>query len=218
MKFEIDLPEHQYNNIIAFSSINIGRVPYKGIIMYAINAIKNATPVDQDPNVRHCFGCKYSKDNHNAGTEECHLCMWENQYTPTTKNDLGVDLISRADAIKAMQDKAKKLKNEDTINGLCGAVAILFDMPSVIPQEPKWIPVSERLPNDRDWYLGIFKEPDTGWINRIPFICDYVGRETEATTKEYWILRGCTDRDEHIDYYFNLECVAWMPLPKPYKR
>ena len=142
MKFEIDLPEHQYNNIIAFSSINIGRVPYKGIIMYAINAIKNATPVDQDPNVRHCFGCKYSKDNHNAGTEECHLCMWENQYTPTTKNDLGVDLISRADAIKAMQDKAKKLKNEDTINGLCGAVAILFDMPSVIPQEPRkghWI-------------------------------------------------------------------------------
>ena len=56
---------------------------------------------------------------------------------PTTKNDLEVDLISRADAIKAMQDKAKKLKNEDTINGLCGAVAILFDMPSVTPQEPR---------------------------------------------------------------------------------
>ena len=55
---------------------------------------------------------------------------------PTTKNDLGVDCISRADAIKAMQDKAKELKNEDTINGLCGAVAILFDMPSVTPQEP----------------------------------------------------------------------------------
>ena len=39
---------------------------------------------------RNCFGCKYSKYNHNAGTEECHLCMWENQYTPTTKNDLEV--------------------------------------------------------------------------------------------------------------------------------
>jgi len=52
---------------------------------------------------------------------------------PTTKN-LGVDCISRADAIKAMQDKAKKLTNEDTINGLCGAVAILFDLPSVTPQ------------------------------------------------------------------------------------
>lgn len=42
----------------------------------------------KEPITRNCFGCKYSKDNHNAGTEECHLCMWENQYTPTTKNDL----------------------------------------------------------------------------------------------------------------------------------
>lgn len=84
--------------------------------------------------------------------------------------------------------------------------------------EQDWIPVSERLPNDRDWYLGIFKEPDTGWINPLPFICDYVGRETKATTKEHWILRGFTDRDEHIDYYFNLECVAWKPLPEPYKK
>lgn len=81
----------------------------------------------------------------------------------------------------------------------------------------KWIPVSERLPKDRDWYLGIFKEPDTGWINPIPYICDYVGCETKATTKDYWILNGFTNEDEHIDYYFNLECVAWMPVPEPYK-
>ena len=87
----------------------------------------------------------------------------------------------------------------------------------MLEQEPRWIPVSEKLPNDRDWYLGIFKEPDTGWVNPLPFICDYVGSETKATTKEYWILRGLTDRDERIDYYFNLECVAWMPLPKPYE-
>lgn len=83
--------------------------------------------------------------------------------------------------------------------------------------EQRWISVSERLPKDRDWYLGIFKEPDTGRINPLPFICDYVGSETKATTKEYWILRGYTDIDAHIDYYFNLECVAWMPLPEPYR-
>jgi hypothetical protein len=81
----------------------------------------------------------------------------------------------------------------------------------------QWIPVSERLPKDRDWYLGIFKEPDTGWVNPIPFICDYVGSKSKATTKEYWILRGFTDRDEHIDYYFNLECVAWRELPEQRK-
>ena len=57
----------------------------------------------------------------------------------TTKNDLGVDCISREQAIKAMQDKAKELKNLDTINGLCGAVAILFELPSVYPKSDNHI-------------------------------------------------------------------------------
>ncbi len=89
-------------------------------------------------------------------------------------------------------------------------------LPSVTPTT-KWIPYSEKLPKDRDWYLGIFKEPDTGWINPIPYICYYVGYETVITTKEYWVLKGYTDRDKHIGYYYNLECVAWQPLPIPYK-
>jgi len=95
----------------------------------------------------------------------------------------------------------------------------LYDMVSMLPSEQpqRWISVTEDTPKKRDWYLGIFKEPDTGWINPLPFICDYVGRETKATTKEGWILRGYTEREEHIDYYFNLECVAWMPLPESYK-
>lgn len=83
--------------------------------------------------------------------------------------------------------------------------------------EQSWIPVEKGLPEERDWYLGIFKEPDTGWINPIPFICDYLlGTKTKATTKEGWILKGFTDREEYIDYYFNLECVAWCHLPEPY--
>lgn len=98
-------------------------------------------------------------------------------------------------------------------------------LPPVTPTQ-RWIPVSKRLPNDRNWYLGIFKEADTGWINTLPFVCDYVGKETKATTKEFWILRGFTDIDNPYDYYKNLECVAWQPLPKfdlewwnaPYKR
>ena len=80
-----------------------------------------------------------------------------------------------------------------------------------------WIPTKERLPEERDWYLGIFKEPDTGWINSLPFICDYVGCDTGATTKDFWILRGLTDREEYDNYYFGLECVAWQPLPDPYQ-
>lgn len=41
------------------------------------------------------------------------------------------DAISRQDAIKAIDEKAKRIKNEDTLNGLAGAVGILFDLPSV---------------------------------------------------------------------------------------
>lgn len=80
-----------------------------------------------------------------------------------------------------------------------------------------WIPVSERLPNDRDWYLGVFREPDTGFIG-LPYICDYIGVVTKGTTKEGWILRGFTDIDYADDYIKSLECVAWQPLPEPYEK
>ena len=47
------------------------------------------------------------------------------------------DLISRQAAIKSIEERAKKIKNGDTLNGLAGAVGILFELPSVKPQEPK---------------------------------------------------------------------------------
>ena len=81
----------------------------------------------------------------------------------------------------------------------------------------EWIPASERLPESRDWYLGLFKEPETDFIG-IPYICDYVGEVIRGTTNEGWILRHCTDVDTVPDYFRNLICVAWRPLPEPYKK
>lgn len=49
MRLEIDIPKHHYNNIMAFDSVSFGRVPYKGIIMYAINAIKRGKALEQEP-------------------------------------------------------------------------------------------------------------------------------------------------------------------------
>lgn len=83
----------------------------------------------------------------------------------------------------------------------------------IVDKTPRWTLVSEGKPTDRDWYLGIFREPDTGWVDPLPFVCDYVGKETKATTKDFWILRGFTDFDNPCDYYKKLECVKWMPMP-----
>ena len=81
-----------------------------------------------------------------------------------------------------------------------------------------WIPCSERLPEERDWYLAVFEEVDTGFIG-LPYIADYLmGKHNIATTEDGWIIRNCTDReDESAEYYKNLRCVAWQPLPEPYK-
>lgn len=94
----------------------------------------------------------------------------------------------------------------------------MFEEEEIQPTIGKWIETDKMLPKDRDWYLGIFQEPDTGWINPIPFICNYLlGVTTKATTKEGWIIKDCTDDiDEPSEYYANLHCVAWMPLPEPY--
>ena len=127
------------------------------------------------------------------------------------------ELIYRDEAIEAIHNLYAIHGSEGSWIDQKDAFNAISNLPPTQP-ELKWIPVNERLPKERDWYLGIFKEPDTGWINPTPFICDYLlGTKTKATTKEGWILKGHTDREEYIDYYFNLECVAWMPLPEPYK-
>lgn len=95
----------------------------------------------------------------------------------------------------------------------------LLEEDEIQPTIGKWIETDKMLPKERDWYLGVFKEPDTGWINPIPFICDYLlGAHTAYTTNEGWIIKDCTDDENAHEYYKNLHCVAWMPLPEPYSR
>ena len=93
MRLEIDIPEHHYNNIMALDSVSLGRAPYKGIIMYAINAIKQGKVLVQEPTTKNDLEVEYYKQNikayaHDFGVSEEQA---EKELRVTIKNDLGVE-------------------------------------------------------------------------------------------------------------------------------
>ena len=68
---------------------------------------------------------------------------------PTTKNNLGVDCISREQAKEAIRDKFKDLPSRVEIN------TILNELPSVTPQKPRkgeWLRMSDLSEQEDDRY------------------------------------------------------------------
>ena len=83
-----------------------------------------------------------------------------------------------------MQKKIDELEIE--AGKLCEAIETL-------KQEPKWIPVSERLPEEMGTYMTTI---------------DY-GEYGLTTGQRYYYGKGLKWGNECV--------IAWMPLPKPYK-
>lgn len=92
-----------------------------------------------------------------------------------------------------------------------------------LEQEPMWIPVSERLPEE-------LEPVNITWINRNPesYYANIKDKPFTATGvyfkgQWYWWSTLCTDilaeyshnHDDIIDD--DVEITAWMPLPEPYK-
>ncbi len=64
------------------------------------------------------------------------------QLKGTTKNDLAVDCISRAEMLRYQEYLHGKMSNEENYK----LWKFIKALPSVTPQESRWIPVSEKLP------------------------------------------------------------------------
>jgi len=100
------------------------------------------------------------------------------------------DCISREDTLTAFADYVGGGMSMNDFDALWDIVA---KMPSVTPTE--WIPVSERLPENRNQEVLISLE----WGIDI-------GRYSDGEWHSEW-----------INHYDDGNVLAWMPLPKPYE-
>ena len=124
------------------------------------------------------------------------------------KQEQSGDLINRQDAIKAIDEKAKRIKNEDTLNGLAGAVGILFDLPSVTQKSETVTEFADRCRECGAKYGKLLKqEPKTGhWVG-----IDEEPHEDYECDKCGYVVSTFTENIEpHTEYKYCPNCGAKM--------
>ena len=123
-----------------------------------------------------------------------------------TKRDLSEDTIYRQDAIDAMCAVNDSICGQQAIDALC-------ELPSAQPEQ-RWIPCSERLPEEYGEYRITWK---TSYAPNRRFIgdCEYeVSSEWDIEHdrwKGQWLLA------DYVKAYPDVEVIAWKPLEEPYK-
>lgn len=118
----------------------------------------------------------------------------------------------------SLNDARKKLNelegSAEYTKGVTDAFNALFDLPT-IEAEPRWIPCSERLPEeDTDVLICYRYKQDEGDTSNIKIdITSYgtvcLGGRAIQFLKEW--------REPFAFFHLNYEVIAWMPLPEPYK-
>ena len=88
-----------------------------------------------------------------------------------------------------------------------------FHLPKALEQEPEWIPVSERLPDDRKKCLVTFKG---GYVGIMCYASNLYGVDEYDFCDEKG-MAGWFDYDRELGHYSRDDVIAWLPLPTPYK-
>ena len=133
------------------------------------------------------------------------------------------DTISIQAAIDAIQKDRetswKELDGEDDEyrsgcdDGYAYSMKVISELPSAQP-EHRWIPCSERMPNEYGEYMFT-------WVTSYMPNKRFIGIAEYEVTDEWDAINGRWNGrwlfDSYMKVYPNVKVLAWMPLPKPWK-
>ena len=155
-----------------------------------------------------CFELRKDDRDYRVG-DFVKLCEWDGkEFTGRSFSMMQIDYILRDCPEYGLMD------------GYC---ILGFARPPIEPKSGRWIPCSERLPEE-------LQEVNITWVNREPepyydSIKDvpFTGSGVYCKGKWYWYSAVCVDYLREYGFSPNdnidgaIEVTAWMPLPEPYK-
>ena len=107
--------------------------------------------------------------------------------------------------------------------GIIGAYLDGYEKGKASVPEPHWIPCSERLPEDIRPVIVTWKNTDPASYYQYIVGKHFTGTACYKNGKWYWYSSTTEDmlaeygRYDSEEFDEAIECVAWMPLPEPYK-
>lgn len=130
--------------------------------------------------------------------------------------------MKREEAIKMLKQLVNMLSDDFGDSELCEN-ALQMEI-NALENQPVWIPVSERLPEDcvpvNVTWINRNPEPYYEDIKDVPFVDTAV----YCNGKWYWWSSVCVDYLKEYGERYNIDLVdedidivSWMPLPEPYR-
>ena len=149
-------------------------------------------------------------------------------FAQAQKGKMMSDLISRQATIDRINKQREHLQPDiypqDEIGDAAYQICAEFieRLPSA-PPEPRWIPCSERLPEDIRPVIVTWKNTDPKSYYQYIVGKHFTGTACYKNGKWYWYSSTTEDmlaeygRYDSEEFDEAIECIAWMPLPEPYK-